>query len=431
LAKGFTKATLASVAELANGWLPPQNLSAVPSDSEITVNWDAAPETTRYKLFKNNVLLTETEETSYIDTDVVNGTEYIYYVKGIHSGSGEESPESNRDCIAASPPLTLPYFNDFEENTNGWRTSYGWELISTQHYSGNNSLTTGTIYQNYFSTAELCWFSIPDTTTNISFSFYFKGNIHGKVWGKQANGFIEISTDRKKWNKLIKLTGNFYDWNFIQIPLNQYIGETFVQVRIRVESSGEDIEGDQIAGRLFFDDTNIDFIFSPKPIPENLRIVPYSENPKIVKLEWDNITIPVNGYNMYKNHIKINDALIPSSFCYDNSPSPDDCYQVTAVYLDMESGFSNEACIKDVGIKEIIPFSAVKIIPNPSNGMVNIETGLSTDYHLAIYTMLGIKVFQKESFTEGILDLSHLPKGMYILKITTKDDSVAKKVVLR
>jgi hypothetical protein len=139
------------------------------------------------------------------------------------------------------------------------------------------------------------------------------------------------------------------------------------------------------------------------------------------------------GYNIYRNHIKINLSLVTTQFYTDNYnfPSLNDCYQVTAVYPGEESNFSNEACIKDVGIKEIIPFSAVKIIPNPSDGNINIETGLSTSYHLAIYTMLGIKIFEKESFTDGILDLSHLLKGMYILKITTKDDSVAKKVVLR
>jgi hypothetical protein len=142
--------------------------------------------------------------------------------------------------------------------------------------------------------------------------------------------------------------------------------------------------------------------------------------------------MPAMGYNIYRNHLKINSSLVTEKSYVDNdSPSPIDCYHVTAVYSsDIESGFSNEACIS-VGIKEIIPFSGVKIIPNPSNGKVSIETGLSTACHLAIFTMQGIKVFEKESFTDGMLDLSHLPKGVYILKITTKDDSVAKKIVLR
>ncbi|MCL2510500.1 MAG: M28 family peptidase [Bacteroidales bacterium] len=428
LAQGFVRATLAAVVELADGWLPPQNLSAVPSDSEITVSWDAAPETASYKLFKNNVLLTETTETSYVDTDVVNGTEYVYYVKGIRTGSGEESAESNRDSIAISSPLTLPYFADFEANTNGWRMSSEWEQTTSEHYSGSNSLTTGNIFQNYFSTAELCWFSIPDTVTNISISFFLKGNLSG-AW-HASNAFIEASTDRKRWDKLMRISrGNINDWVFCQGHLNQYIGEPFVQVRIRVESSGEHYANS--IGRLFFDDVCIDFTASLAPIPENLRITEYSESSKKAKLEWDEVTVPAKGYNVYRNGDKINNNPVLSLFFNDSPVLPHYCYHVTSVYPGAESDFSNEVCIQDVSIKENLPFSAVKIIPNPSTGNINVETGLPTTYHLAIYTMQGIKVFEKESFTDGALDISTLPKGLYILKITTRDDSVAKKIVIQ
>jgi len=423
LAQGIVKATLASVVELANGWLPPQNLSAFPADSKITVSWDAAPETSTYKLFKNNALLTETAETSYIDTDVVNGTEYMYYVKGIRTGSGEESPESNRDSIASSLPLELPYFNDFEENTNGWRTYPEWERTTAQHYSGDASFTTGKIIMDYFSTAELCWFSIPDTATNVLLSFNLKGKIVGD-W-KEANCFIEISSDRKRWDKLMKISGNFQNWTFCQIPLNQYIGAPAVQIRIRVESPYE--------GQLYFDDVSIRFTSPIHPIPENLKITSYSESPKRAVLEWDAVTVPAT-YNIYRGNIKINfnSPITTTTFTDTYLPSPDDCYHVTAVYYpDVESDFSNEACIKDVGISEIIPFSNLKIIPNPSTGNINIETGLSSDYHLAIYNMMGVKVFEKELFTDGALDVSNLPKGMYILKITTRDDGVAKKIVIK
>ena len=431
LAQGFVKATLAAAVELANGWLPPQNHSAVPSDSKITVSWGKAPETSKYKLFKNNILLTETTETTYIDTDVVNGTEYMYYVKGIRTGNGEESPESNRDSIVPSLPLALPYFNDFEENTDGWRINNGWERTTLQHHSGTISLTSANVLINFFSIAELCWFPIPDTTTNISLSFYLKGSlISGNI--SPYNCFIEVSTDRKKWDKLMKISGKFdKDWFFCQVSLNQYIGEPFVQVRIRVETSGE--TNTNIVGILFFDDIGINFTTTPlKPIPENFRITVYSENPKIVRLAWDKITIPVMGYNLYRNNIKINSSIITTTSYEDNYfTSIDNCYRLTAVYPGIESGFSNEACIKDVSIKGTIPFSNIRIVPNPSEGRMNIETGLSSAYHLTIYNMIGIKVFNIESFKDGMLDISTLPKGMYLLKIASRDDSVAKKIVIQ
>ncbi|MCL2041402.1 MAG: M28 family peptidase [Bacteroidales bacterium] len=426
LAQGFVKATLASVVELANGWLPPQNLIAFPADMKITVSWDTAPETSTYKLFKNNVLLTETTETSYIDTDVVNGAEYMYYVKGIRTGSGEESPESNRDSIASSLPLELPYFNDFEENTDGWRTDSEWERTTDQHYSGTTSFTSGDIFQNHFSTAELCWFSIPDTATNVLLSFYFKGNIRG-TWD-EANFFIESSTNRNRWDKLMKVSGHFPNWTFCQVSLNQYIGVPAVQIRIRVESSGRNVDLNR--GQLYFDDVKISFTAPiQQPNPENLRIISYSGNPKSAKLEWDAVPA-LATYNIYRDHVNINKQPITTTSYLDIGVDSPVCYHVTAVYYpDVESGFSNEACIT-VGISEIIPFSNLKITPNPSTGNINIETGLSSDYHLAIYNMMGVKVFEKESFTDGALDVSNLSKGMYILKITTRDDGVAKKVVI-
>jgi hypothetical protein len=195
-----------------------------------------------------------------------------------------------------------------------------------------------------------------------------------------------------------------------------------------VESSGEHYTNP--VGKLYFDDVRITCETPPMTIPQNLTIVAYMGEPKAAKLKWDNAMV-ATGYNMYRNHLKINTSLITEKSYVDNdAPSPDDCYHVTAVYYsDIESGFSNEACIKDVGIKENIPFSGVKIVPNPSDGKISIETGLPTACHLAIFTVQGIKVFEKESFNDGMLDLSNFPKGVYILKISTKDESVAKKIV--
>ena len=426
LAQGFVRATLAAVAELANGWLPPQNLRAVPSETAITVSWDAAPETASYKVFKNNIFLAETEETSFID-DTEIGVENTYYVKGVHADTGEESPASNRDYAMISSPLTLPYFNGFEENTNGIRLCPEWELTTSEHYSGNTSLTTGDIFQNHFSTAELRWFSIPDTVANISLSFYVKGTFNG-TW-HATNVFIEASTDRRSWDKLLKISKPGFGsvWQYRQVPLNQYIGENFVQIRIRVESSGEHYTNP--VGKLYFDDIKLDYSAPSIPIPENLRITSYSGN--IARLAWNQVTtMYVTHYNVYKNGTQIGTAI---GINYtDDSASPEDCYHVTAVYnSDIESDFSNEACVKDVGIKENIPFSGIKIIPNPSDGKISIETGLPTACHLAIFTVQGVKVFEKESFNDGMLDLSNFPKGVYILKISTKDESVAKKIVVR
>ncbi|MDR2972317.1 MAG: M28 family peptidase, partial [Bacteroidales bacterium] len=59
LVQAFIQAVLAATAELANAWLPPQNLSACSGIDKITISWDKDNESTSYKLFKNNELLDE------------------------------------------------------------------------------------------------------------------------------------------------------------------------------------------------------------------------------------------------------------------------------------------------------------------------------------------------------------------------------------
>jgi len=74
-----------------------------------------------------------------------------------------------------------------------------------------------------------------------------------------------------------------------------------------------------------------------------------------------------------------------------------------------------------------------KVYPNPSTGMVQIETNLTEDGTLEIYDMLGNVVFTKQAVKNqaiGQLDLSALSKGLYTIKIRTGQKILSKKIVL-
>ena len=116
LSESFVKAVIASTAELANGWLAPQDFSAIVKDNEVFLSWNEAPETESYKLFKDDELLVETTDTSFVDENFVDGEWHRYYVKGIHT-NGEESAVSNTDSIFSRQALQLPVFYDFEDGT--------------------------------------------------------------------------------------------------------------------------------------------------------------------------------------------------------------------------------------------------------------------------------------------------------------------------
>jgi PKD repeat protein len=71
------------------------------------------------------------------------------------------------------------------------------------------------------------------------------------------------------------------------------------------------------------------------------------------------------------------------------------------------------------------------LYPNPSTGLVTIEASESMQ-EISIYDMSGKLVyFQNNSDAQLQIDLSHLNKGMYIVKIGTADATVNRRVVLK
>jgi hypothetical protein len=249
LVVAFVQATLAATAELANGWLPPQNLSAVSGISKVTVSWDEAPQTTAYKLYKNGALLIETTQTTYEDKDIVEGQEYSYFVKGIHSETSVESAISNIDTIVFTLPLALPYFNDFEINSDGFviRNS-SWVVRNNNSNfilsNAPNSSNTWRFSDNYFNIVELQWFSLPENTKDISLKFDYNRNIgnsisaYGVPYLVNTACYLEITTDRKTWHKLAKFQRSVNTWESCEVSLNEFIGSHFIQIRFRFDSFG-------------------------------------------------------------------------------------------------------------------------------------------------------------------------------------------------
>ncbi|HNQ26653.1 MAG TPA: T9SS type A sorting domain-containing protein [Aquaticitalea sp.] len=78
----------------------------------------------------------------------------------------------------------------------------------------------------------------------------------------------------------------------------------------------------------------------------------------------------------------------------------------------------------------------IKIYPNPSNGIVNIALNEfhSTQNSVAIYNMTGAKIFETtflgNSVNGNALNLSHLQTGTYLLRLTSGDVTVTKKLIM-
>jgi endonuclease I len=72
-----------------------------------------------------------------------------------------------------------------------------------------------------------------------------------------------------------------------------------------------------------------------------------------------------------------------------------------------------------------------KIYPNPSNGDFNISFDNPNEkYSLEIFSSVGQKVFEKENTTGPSISVSHLQKGIYLIKLIKNSKTITQKIVI-
>jgi fibronectin type 3 domain-containing protein len=88
----------------------PTNLVAHPGDGFVELSWDAVAGATGYEVLRStdggaDEPVAETDATTYRDTEVVNGTEYLYRVVAVNeAGAGEPSPQVTATPDDVPPP---------------------------------------------------------------------------------------------------------------------------------------------------------------------------------------------------------------------------------------------------------------------------------------------------------------------------------------
>jgi len=73
--------------------------------------------------------------------------------------------------------------------------------------------------------------------------------------------------------------------------------------------------------------------------------------------------------------------------------------------------------------------TAIHIYPNPFNDFVSINSSTDYDIYLQIENLLGKTVFKSSLKAHNHIDLSFLSKGIYIFKITEKNNEITKKII--
>ncbi|MCK5050659.1 MAG: M28 family peptidase [Candidatus Cloacimonetes bacterium] len=232
----FTKATMASVVTMANMLLPPENLTAIAGNEMITLSWDEVLEAEEYNIYRDeeeDPIATVTD-LFYEDTGLINGQAYSYYVTAIYAGSGDESVPSNTVTAIPMPPISLPFADDFESGAPYWTFEGSWGLSENQSFSTTHSLTespTG----NYASNLDIVAGLISVDLVNYSdaeVSFWTKYAIENNY----DYMYFEASTNGIDWDEYAMFTGLLSTWTQFTFSLNQYLGNSFVQLRFRFYS---------------------------------------------------------------------------------------------------------------------------------------------------------------------------------------------------
>ncbi|GAB5538524.1 MAG: hypothetical protein Salg2KO_06270 [Salibacteraceae bacterium] len=77
--------------------------------------------------------------------------------------------------------------------------------------------------------------------------------------------------------------------------------------------------------------------------------------------------------------------------------------------------------------------SSIEMYPNPANDLLNIEMASASDFQVQISDLLGKVVLTEVvvSNSRTTLDVSSLPKGLYMVKVSTDTDSHLERVIVK
>jgi hypothetical protein len=143
--------------------------------------------------------------------------------------------------------------------------------------------------------------------------------------------------------------------------------------------------------------------------------------------------MPKTGKNWKEVLVSLNDYIgkdyVQARIRYESSGEGEVTTWSRDVYIDdLFINFESIDDMTDTSLQEEFDLS---ISPNPSDGIVNITSGLKQEYNISVYNILGVKLFSDNNFSDGTLDLNFLPKGTYFITVNNGTDGITKRVVLK
>jgi len=409
--------------------------------TSIDASWTAAEDNvavTKYEIFVNGVLNGDTANTSYSITNLNSNTTYSITVlaKDIANNQSEQSAAVTATTITDSNPPTVPS-NITISNQAGtsfrvnWNASTDDSAVTAYEVFIDGTLNGSTANTNY----DVTGLAI---STTYSVSVLAKDSANNMsaqsttVNGTTSDGVSDVSelffseyVEGNSFNKaleIVNLTSN-------NVDLSPYT--------VKRQSNAVWETPLQLVGTIVINDvfviinssaTNATLLQQKDQEVANTTPMTFNGDDRIGLFKNDvliDIIGDLDGTDTFAENITLrrNTNVKGPNTNYSEQGEWSDFFSNTVIYTDI-GNFNGTLSLLDNSI-----LNTLKIYPNPTNGdYFNIKT--TEDTTITIYNVLGkiVKIAQMTE-TKNNVDISDLSKGVFIIKMSTANNSATTKLI--
>ncbi|HNW69741.1 MAG TPA: T9SS type A sorting domain-containing protein [Bacteroidales bacterium] len=385
----------------------PLNLTATLNGADIDVSWTApVPNPDLYKLSRNGVVVNSTTSLAYTDVAPWANT-YIYAARAYYAGQGY-SHGSNTDTATITGGVTRNLVL-MEEGTGTWCTycpgaAMGLrDLIETNHKNAVAiAYHSGDTYENTYSTARLNYYGINSFPTVVGDGARESSNMvaGGSGTVSMYPSYLSIYNSRIATPSFQNL-----DLTVVETGTDTYTATITAEETFAAFAPAKlyAVLTESNIAETWFNQSEVDFVCrSMYPDVNGTTLNFATQNPQTTTINFT-----TTGY------VKNNCEFVV--FIQD-----DNTHEVSQVAkIDMSAV---------VGTEEITGQS-ISIYPNPASEYIMALT--SGNGTIEIFDITG-KLVSKSNIlkTSETIDIRGLEKGLYVVKVTSKENSFTEKLVI-
>lgn len=420
-----------TAAEGHKGVMPPQHLTAISDGANVQLRWTMPVEANQFKVYRDGKPCGPTfSGYEYLDDRVMRSGTHRYQVENVNGSAATLDPE---DILYAT---VMNYYCEPPRNLSGTHLTDHDELQwEVPQFVGYGMIAyDDNVFVNSFGSNTQKW-GITIDPENLAI---FEGHpiSHLEMYDCSAGEYtytiyngVKANNSSLIYTQQHTMTGSN---QLVRFPLDDEVPiDVTLPLWIGVSSSGA---SHPIPYGHYIGNPNSCMLRSGstwKPATDlNLEYTWLLRAYTSPIESGDNFS-----YNVYWGPYEGSDEqmeiafenLTATSVVYNNTENTR--YNVTAIWNGRETDFSNTIYLgPSVEVESISASHGMEVFPNPTKGLLNIQ---NTDIqHVVIYNITGQKVFEQTlNGDKVVINLTSLPKGIYMMNVTTKEGNETIKVV--